>query len=370
MSDQEILLVKIFRKYFLNAYKLIFSLDQKQADRFKEKNTYYYTQQHKDCHHEHKDDDRNCCGSFFAKVYIPEKERSALEQIVFEQLSKNNIRAKLPQILDYLQQRFNSIKKSGKKDNLQWDVETEVYILNEVLREGLQFYFLKEIRLEMQKEQYIDSKQQMLVATPQTWINKYPKIELNFLSADFMYDLMNTGWSVMNKFINNNDYCHALFKELDFLERDGRFEEVQTELQRDDKTFWLTLSQMDKDSFKNLYFISHILSALPYELNSKNKDLLVQISESYQISFFGGKDKKHKKHFDSSFDKKADTGKKFTFLYVVNPVTIEIEEQKITLQPDNIVGLMSRKIPYALQSNDGRAFLIRYFIDGPVTNIC
>lgn len=38
---------------------------------------------------------------------------------------------------------------------------------------------------------------------------------------------------------------------------------------------------MDKDSFKNLYFISHILSALPYELNSKNKDLLVQISESY-----------------------------------------------------------------------------------------
>lgn len=41
-----------------------------------------------------------------------------------------------------------------------------------------------------------------------------------------MYDLMNTGWSIMNKFINNNDYCHALYKELDFLERDGRFEEV------------------------------------------------------------------------------------------------------------------------------------------------
>lgn len=36
---------------------------------------------------------------------------------------------------------------------------------------------------------------------------------------------MNNGWSVMNKFINNIDFCKSLYKELDFLERDGRFEE-------------------------------------------------------------------------------------------------------------------------------------------------
>ena len=56
------------------------------------------------------------------------------------------MRDQLPKILDYLQQRFNSIKKSGQKDNLNWDAETEVFILNEVLREGLQLFFIKEIR--------------------------------------------------------------------------------------------------------------------------------------------------------------------------------------------------------------------------------
>lgn len=56
-----------------------------------------------------------------------------------------------------------------------------------------------------------------------------------------MHELMFQGWSVMDKFIKNIDFPSALYRELDFLERDGRFEEVLGE-QRDDKTLWLTLS--------------------------------------------------------------------------------------------------------------------------------
>lgn len=48
-------------------------------------------------------------------------------------------------MLEFLAKRFNNIKKSGSKDKLSWDSETEVYVLNEVLREGIQMYYAKEV---------------------------------------------------------------------------------------------------------------------------------------------------------------------------------------------------------------------------------
>lgn len=69
------LVIKILRKYFLNVYKMIFALDQKQADNFKARNTYYYEQGKQS----KKEEAGHQCCSFFSKVYIPEKERSGLE---------------------------------------------------------------------------------------------------------------------------------------------------------------------------------------------------------------------------------------------------------------------------------------------------
>ena len=33
--------------------------------------------------------------------------------------------------------KFIRIRDSGKKDNLDWNTEAEVYVLNEILREGV-----------------------------------------------------------------------------------------------------------------------------------------------------------------------------------------------------------------------------------------
>ena len=40
-------------------------------------------------------------------------------------------------MLNYLKARFQNIKKSGEKDKLDWNTEAEVYVLNEVMREGV-----------------------------------------------------------------------------------------------------------------------------------------------------------------------------------------------------------------------------------------
>lgn len=77
------------------------------------------------------------------------------------------------------------------------------------------------------------------------------------------------------------DFARSVFKECDFLERDGRFEDpLQEEGIREDKILWLHLSDIEKDAFKNIYFIAHMMSALPYELTAKTS-LVAQISESF-----------------------------------------------------------------------------------------
>ena len=99
----------------------------------------------------------------------------------------------------------------------------------------------------MQKEQYIDSKQPMLLATPNTWIIKHPNIPLDFLNPEFIESLMKKGYGVQIPFIKNIDFPRVFFKECDYLERDGRFEEpLQEGSIRDDKILWITLSDVEK----------------------------------------------------------------------------------------------------------------------------
>lgn len=47
----------------------------------------------------------------------------------------------VPLLLKYLSEKFVKIRDSGKKDKLDWNAEAEVYVLNEVMREGVQIYF-------------------------------------------------------------------------------------------------------------------------------------------------------------------------------------------------------------------------------------
>ena len=41
------------------------------------------------------------------------------------------------------------------------------------------------------------------------------------------------------------------------------------------------------------------------------------------------------------------------------------EELNIKLEQDMLIGLMSRKIPYAINTNGKKVFMIRFWIDGP-----
>jgi len=71
------------------------------------------------------------------------------------------------------------------------------------------------------------------------WEDKYPDIQLNFLTSEALINLKNNDYAAIPKFIHNSGWQESLLKELNFIEKDGRMEEqVQEASVRSDKILW------------------------------------------------------------------------------------------------------------------------------------
>jgi hypothetical protein len=112
-----------------------------------------------------------------------------------------------------------------------------------------------------------------LYATPHSWRQRHPDIPLEFLPPLALQNLAEARHTIIQNFIANRDFSSRLYSELCYLERDSRFDEpsVQESKLRTDRILWTGLADIDRSSFPQLYFVCHILSAIPYELNVKTQ---------------------------------------------------------------------------------------------------
>ena len=366
-KSEEIL--KVLKDNFVNYYRIIFELDQKAGDHFKSRNIHFYHQKHE---HSHDSSNGNCCSKYYSEICIPQKELTKLELLVQERLSNIKLVYDLPEILDSLANSYFNIQKNGKADSLNWNEEAEKFVLNEVLKEGILRQMVKILKKEMISEQNVDAKQPLLLATPNSWKEKFPKIELNFLSSNSLANLRDHKFMQQKGFLKFPGFQESLLKELNFLERDSRFEEcIQEGNTRNDRVLWLSLSDIPDGEFQFLKQCLTSLCAIPFELNAK-ANLGVQTSEQFQISYFKA-DGHHSKHLDSTYDKNNQSGKKFTGLYIVNKfegsnLTLFNSEggklESLKLTRSSLILLHSRDIPYSIKTK-GKGFIVRFWINGP-----
>jgi hypothetical protein len=79
------------------------------------------------------------CGKIHSQIYIPIDQMSFLQKRMYEILDKSLFINQIPNILKDLSEKFNKIKDKGiNKDKLEWNKESEQYILNEVLKTGVE----------------------------------------------------------------------------------------------------------------------------------------------------------------------------------------------------------------------------------------
>ena len=64
----------------------------------------------------------------------------------------------------------------------------------------------------------------MLLATPQSWEQQHPDIKLDFLPSEALAAIDKLNYAVIKGFINNRDFSRKLYKEVNYLEMDGKFD--------------------------------------------------------------------------------------------------------------------------------------------------
>lgn len=393
-------LISILKKKFINLYRILYEVDPREADKFQSLNHYYFDQSHcktgkctetHDDHHshqhshhekhhsEHKHDHNH--DEVMTQFFIPEKELTFTQKLLYDMHKDYKLQQILPDILDDFAKKFENIKQGGIKDNLAWDDQAEEFVLTKVLAEGLTKALASCLRKEIQRDQHVESKQPLLLATPQSWYEKFPKIKLDFLTPDLIKSLFDKGFAICPNFVPEIGFPRVLDHEVKYFYHEGRFEEptLSEAKTRNDKILSFSLTHIDPNTSKNLYHICRILTSLPFELNLK-ASIYAQVSEGFQLSYFNEENGFQGVHYDSSFKQKYDNGKKLSALYLFSeksdyqakpklilhkPESTDVLEE-IPLNIGSLYLLKSRVIPYSLKDIPNGMFILRYWVNGPV----
>jgi len=359
-------LIAILKDNFINLYRILLEVDPKEGDLFQKQNQYY---------HDKIDGAHHNCKDTMNKFFIPESEMTYCQKILYEMTKDYKLKETLPPILDELYKKYQNIKKGGIKDNLEWNKETEKFVLTQVLTQGIVHMFAKEMRSQLTKENFVDSKQPLLLATPNAWYEKFPKIKLDFLLPDSIKSLIERGFAIQKKFIEESDFPKMLHNEVIYFYHEGRFEAPKDEQSRNDRTLSFSLQSLDEKSVKHLYKICVICSALPFELNLK-ANIICQVSETFQLSYYKTQGF-HKAHFDSSFDSSKDNGNKISVIYLISnssngKADIKLFEEndinkfeQVEIKSGDILLLKSRVRAYEINNITEGSFLLRYWVNGP-----
>lgn len=260
-----------------------------------------------------------------------------------------------------------------------WSETEEEFVLKEVLKEGIQYYYEKKLRAHMATQAKSMGTEQGLVANPSQWPTYFKSIPLNNFDEKAMQHLTSDEKKkdplLLPNFIEEN-HAKRILEELNHLERESRFVkgfDATTKKETKEKTFAFRLNQISKDDFKGLFAVSSRLSSFPFELNAKLK-YGFQVSEAY-LAICLGKDFEFGPKTDGSLEAKHDVGVCLTCVMALNSeVKVEITEQgskeskrNVALRPGTLLLMKSRHIgSYSIKyANSSRTMVFVYHVNGP-----
>lgn len=209
---------------------------------------------------------------------------------------------------------FHRVLERGKADRVALDSEQKLEIQRNIIKEALVRHMLKVINAANSGTHASGSVDAGLLATPQG----YNIGDLNSLEGDTIAGLMQRGYGVQDEFMGGTivDDC---FNELELLEFDGKFVEVQQQKLvgiRTDKICWFTPDDLDREKHPGLSALFKKMISLPFELNKKC-NLCLQGSCSFQLACYSKKGY-YKQHVDGGYGD-LNNGRKITCVYYANP---------------------------------------------------
>ena len=383
MPKDELKRLKNVLKQYRNVYKTLYLINPTSAEEFLQKQEVYF--KNKEWSEAHLKNHPNCEKIFKqnTKIYIPKNKMNTYEKLLYEIYESFFTPDNLNSLLLYLEEKFSKIIKKGESQGMILQEKEENDLTHKILLEGIPFYMSNLLKHKMKDFENSISEQPALIANP---LAVKDKDMINFLSGENIKNLVTGLYTVMNRNIYEKKDIepYEMYNQFKYMYDEGLFEEKSNVENRTDFIFNFHINYFKESKFKIVTNLTEAIYSLPYELNMKNPEFQLQINDYIQASFFRPDYSEVKTTMDSSMD--YDTGKKLTFLLVLFPNEVSLNDRYIEIylteknksndetgeehmvkldKPLSGVIFKTRRISYEIKKRNIPFVLLTFYIHGP-----
>ena len=383
MPKDELKRLKNVLKQYRNVYKTLYLINPTSAEEFLQKQEVYF--KNKEWSEAHLKNHPNCEKIFKqnTKIYIPKNKMNTYEKLLYEIYESFFTPDNLNSLLLYLEEKFSKIIKKGESQGMILQEKEENDLTHKILLEGIPFYMSNLLKQKMKDFENSISEQPALIANP---LAVKDKDMINFLSGENIKNLVTGLYTVINRNIYEKKDIepYEMYNQFKYMYDEGLFEEKSNVENRTDFIFNFHINYFKESKFKIVTNLTEAIYSLPYELNMKNPEFQLQINDYIQASFFRPNYSEVKTTMDSSMD--YDTGKKLTFLLVLFPNEVSLNDRYIEIylteknksndetgekhmvkldKPLSGVIFKTRRISYEIKKRNIPYVLLTFYIHGP-----
>lgn len=199
-----------------------------------------------------------------------------LDPMIASATSDGGLRAIARTVVEKASAMFENLANKGKQAGEQMDANTASYLRRKIFSETLVREIVKNVKDEYTKLRSKNAKDGFIFAFG-------PEDSEPLIDAETMGSLMSKGHCTV-PLLKNEVRTSDILKELKRLEALMLFEKVPG---TDQSVSWVDMTNpgREKDRMQSLLNLCSLMSRIPFELNGKKKDLMLQIAQFFQLSY-------------------------------------------------------------------------------------
>lgn len=275
---------------------------------------------------------------------------SFLDSLILETTSPESLQLLTASIVANGSKTFQNVLQRGvAAGDTSMDKKTEKFVRAKIFTESLVREIVKAV-----KQGHADAQAKLSVDGSLFALTSSDDVELNAVSSTAMADLMSKGVCVIDNFISD-DVRETVERDLVRMDALGKFESVAG---RTDLVCWIRSDDLNlQPATKSLL---EKIALIPYELNRRNKALMLQVVQFFQCSSFPARNGQQCMHADSKVSK----------ITVIAPISdsgnIVIRTKSgITVSGDSSSLVLMNATEYECPPADKKRFHITAFLTGP-----
>ena len=253
-----------------------------------------------------------------------------------------------------------NVLSRGERDQAgSMDTATASFVRRQIMTETIVREIVSEVRDRHLRNQKNSSNDGFLFALPQTLREKLSEKGDSFFEQAMsqlpMLEIMSDGYGIVAEFLGDTG---AAWKELERIDALGLFEP----LPQDNRAVWWTTPETlarNRPPYTCVASVCDKLSYIPFELNSKKKELMVQIVDNFQLSVVSKGEAKICPY----------EGVKFICFVLISENTEYVSlanHAPLRVRSGSLVVVDTRKIPAIdFPKSEKKRFILSVFLTGP-----